>query len=124
MLQVELDPALLKLIAFCFYLVLRSRTLDTNVQLDTLKDKRLSGVFFCVIKYRDKHCNTIYIFRTIAVVVLRLILCALRMCVITPLNNFIFQAWYVSCGLRKEQTCSLPCGKGILLVFPYYWIIF
>lgn len=49
MLHVELDPALLKLMALCFDLVLRSRTSDTNVQLDTLKDKRFSGVvFLCV----------------------------------------------------------------------------
>lgn len=65
-LHVGIDTALLKLMRVsALTLFIRRRTLDTNVQLDTLKDKKLSGVGFCVIEYRDKNSSTIYSFSAI-----------------------------------------------------------
>lgn len=47
-LHVGLGPALLKFMRVSVLtLFIRSRTLDTNVQLDTLKDKVIWGGFLC-----------------------------------------------------------------------------
>jgi len=62
-LHVGLEPALLKLMRVsALALFIRGRTLDIHVQLDALKEKKLAGVGFCVIEYRDKNSSTIYIF--------------------------------------------------------------